>query len=838
MMRFRFARPILFAVLLGLIATCTVLLNSEKAAALPSCFNSANANFKTPAVDFPRTGLAKNASNNCNNVPRTTSATWPDVNGSYVYLSSYYANSDGSPGSTLHTPNASFILYSGTQPTVAQQIRVKVWLCAHATTSVNAVGIVRDTTFIGTGTQTVTFQPSDFLLSNGVYKTTKVVAQIINPLTTDVVCKLTAHALSGQSYVGFSSDADPMSNATNGAPDKYNQNNWQNNRKALLGPTGLGAFALKTDLPTNNDLEYSLSFKPGCTIQNDSTIFLKVYDADANVGSNPPGTINSIGMPKMLVYEYDPSGALTRTINPTGRADFGVASGNDDFVQYPITVRAGYGYSWVFWDIGARNGLQVWMPFDESLSSLNRSCPVVTGSPSCTLSYQVINSVLPNVQPSGRVRVIAKVTNEAATGGSNITASDWPLSIDLISIGAAGVTTNTTYGLNGNNSLTPQQSSNDIIVEQTVNKPPGIYPLLASVRNGATVVNCNGSVPALELSVSNYPYFRAYSGELIAGSGFEQGGVCQTNELAGIRTYLDRTANDPFALVGSGSQLLATAQGSITGFRTSTQNGADNAFPQRRVLANTFPDANSYATAFNSTITAEEDLGGRAGYPMCTADWLADMPAGGAAGGAVSLSTAPAGSSTVQRYNGDTYFTTSGAVSGKYRIYVDGDAYIGPSGDAAIAYNNAGWTNVGNMPSLIIVATGNIYISPRLARFDGVLVANGTLYTCYAEALNAGDPRGNANKDTDVSLMSPNPCLDKRLQINGAVITNKLNLWRLAGTMNQSTPNETFAGSIITAGETIRLTPEFYLSSPAGAVNNPENQFRDYESVNSLPPSF
>jgi hypothetical protein len=108
----------------------------------------------------------------------------------------------------------------------------------------------------------------------------------------------------------------------------------------------------------------------------------------------------------------------------------------------------------------------------------------------------------------------------------------------------------------------------------------------------------------------------------------------------------------------------------------------------------------------------------------------------------------------------------------------------------------------------------------------------------FAEALNAGDPRGNANKDTDVSLMSPNPCLDKRLQINGAVITNKLNLWRLAGTMNQSTPNETFAGSITTAGETIRLTPEFYLSSPAGAVNNPENQFRDYESVNSLPPSF
>lgn len=590
-----------------------------------------------------------------------------------------------------------------------------------------------------------------------------------------------------------------------------------------------------------------VDFAPECTL-DDTSINSQVtglYDLDTNLPANAGLRIQMLSKDRGSTNTFVPIEIISpdKTLNLVDSTDKlyfppGLGSGQS------ITIKPSAGflktktYILQITKIDNINKIRIRLPFDQ----ISNDVACGSASASCSLNLKPLGTVMPSLQQRGRYSLARSVVNNdpvpvsPANNTNRVTNISWPFTIKA----------NAALGLNADVTLVTNPFTYDLGPEEskTEDPPPitltlpastlsGNYTLLAFIKSGLTQVDCNLSVPVVQ-----YPYLRAYSGDLIAGSGFEQGGVCQTNELAGIRTYLDRTDNDPFALVGSGSQLLATAQGSVTGFRTSTQNGADNAFPQRRVLANTFPDANSYVTAFNSAITAEEDLGGRAGYPMCTADWLADMPAGGVAGGAVSLSTAPAGSSTLQRYNGDTYFTTSGAVSGKYKIYVDGDAYIGPSGDAAIAYNNAGWTNVGNMPSLIIVATGNIYISPRLARFDGVLVANGTLYTCYAEALNAGDPRGNANKDTDVSLMSPNPCLDKRLQINGAVITNKLNLWRLAGTMNQSTPNETFAGSIITAGETIRLTPEFYLSSPAGAVNNPENQFRDYESVNSLPPSF
>ena len=312
--------------------------------AAPMCFLSGtNIYNATPVAApngvMPRAGMARNRDvNGCPVVPETTwfGANTTETNGGHVFLSSYYANSDGSPGSTLHTPNSSISVYSAglTKPTVAQSVRVTVWYCRSY--SVTAVDVYKGSSYIGNHHQTVTFTPDEFVFDPATnrYKTTNdVIAQIHNPNSTSMACKISANVLTSGAIIGLTPDSTRENSATNGVPNRYNQTNWNKNvnpNKATLGPVGAGAIALRTDVKKADGsqarLEYALSFKPDCVFAAANpgrrTVYLKIYDADGRVVLTARDSKWNERwdrlFSKMLVYEYDSVGNYIQTINPTG----------------------------------------------------------------------------------------------------------------------------------------------------------------------------------------------------------------------------------------------------------------------------------------------------------------------------------------------------------------------------------------------------------------------------------------------------------------------------------------------------------------------------------------
>ena len=70
----------------------------------------------------------------------------------------------------------------------------------------------------------------------------------------------------------------------------------------------------------------------------------------------------------------------------------------------------------------------------------------------------------------------------------------------------------------------------------------------------------------------------------------------------------------------------------------------------------------------------------------------------------------------------------------------------------------------GNIPSLVIIATGNIYVNADVEQMDGIFITQGTFYTCYPKTEPA----------------TINTC-NKQLTVNGSVIANAVDLFRTAG---------------------------------------------------------
>jgi hypothetical protein len=181
----------------------------------------------------------------------------------------------------------------------------------------------------------------------------------------------------------------------------------------------------------------------------------------------------------------------------------------------------------------------------------------------------------------------------------------------------------------------------------------------------------------------------------------------------------------------------------------------------------------------------------------------------------------------VKNYKNDATIGNSAAqtiAAGKrITVNVDGNVYIKNN----IKYaSDSSWSNSVSIPSLVIRATGNIYIDQNVTRLDGTYVANKAIFTC-ADSPNTPKPT--------LSL----GC-NKQLLVYGSFLANKINLLRTLGDINDSIPTtcNNNAGTVKEypncAAEVFVKSPEIYINGTnTGNENTTKNP---YNLIKNMPP--
>ncbi len=293
------------------------------------------------------------------------------------------------------------------------------------------------------------------------------------------------------------------------------------------------------------------------------------------------------------------------------------------------------------------------------------------------------------------------------------------------------------------------------------------------------------SSPQACIRIGKKPYVHFKGSDVWAGGGILSGGTCTTNTNAKITTSSNLSSS-----AGSVVEYGAFALSDITKFGSGNKplyNSGDFADLGRRL---------SFA---NNTTNI-----GRFGAPQhCINDYSAqfdNLPVGGAL---------PITSSISGAWHSDSFPSLSGtAPAGVTKVYYsDHDVTI--TGD--IKYPDT-YGGVNEIPSIVVIAKGNIYVDPGVRRMDGIYITRQTFFTCYPKP----SPPTNSTCAT-------------QLTVNGAVIANSLDLYRTFGgdgatTAARQTPAEIF-----------NFSTELFLRN---VLNSNNSQSISTSETRELPPRF
>jgi hypothetical protein len=242
--------------------------------------------------------------------------------------------------------------------------------------------------------------------------------------------------------------------------------------------------------------------------------------------------------------------------------------------------------------------------------------------------------------------------------------------------------------------------------------------------------------------IAKTPYVHFMGNDVWAGGGFpEITPACNTSAKI---TTSSRTLQDG-SIAGSISEYGGFALGKITNFGTASKAIVNPAAAVGKMLTFSNTNAanlgfyaapqhciNNYISTYSGTPVTPEpatiDVGGR---PNGT--WQVN-------GARTFHGNMPAGSQQIYLVNGD--------------VTIDND----------IKYPGT-YSELGDIPSLVIIATGNIFVQDNVQQMDGLFVARSAFNTC------SNAPPGN---------LSVNTC-NNQLTINGAVIAGTLTLLRTHG---------------------------------------------------------
>lgn len=294
------------------------------------------------------------------------------------------------------------------------------------------------------------------------------------------------------------------------------------------------------------------------------------------------------------------------------------------------------------------------------------------------------------------------------------------------------------------------------------------------------------------ITIAKSPYVQFMGGDVWAGGGYAAvgSGTCQNN--ANITTVARSHPLSDGTTPGSGVAYAAFALGKITNFGSAsmalnTSSGVGDAW--------TFSNTNS------------ANLGYFGAPQHCISDYVSSyMGATVLSNGSTTVDVG-GGTSGAWRINGASTF--HGTMSpGLQKVYlVLGDVTI----DNDIKYPTT-YSSGGDIPSVVIITTGNIYVAAGVKQIDGIYETRGTFYTCYPK--------------TEPATVST---CNNQLVVNGSVMANSIDLFRTAGAEG-STP-----ATQKQPAETFNLSPEVYMTN---ALNQTSQTTLSTNNVRELPPRF
>ncbi len=339
--------------------------------------------------------------------------------------------------------------------------------------------------------------------------------------------------------------------------------------------------------------------------------------------------------------------------------------------------------------------------------------------------------------------------------------------------------------------------------------------------------------------VVNEPYVHFFGSDVTAGGRF---GSSNCAVGGAVSTYLD--TNDPANPRGSGVQFGAEALYVIEGFRSASLRVP----PPNDYTGLTF--ANHGVDVSGGTPNGK--FGGRYGVSNnCVPDYYQNY--------LNKHVTAPSYTGSIGTTPGQYPYSNNGnlTIDGDLTvnngvnaaIYVDGNVYI----KGNIRYAGAGsWAHVADIPSLFIVAKGNVYIDPHVTQLDGVYVAEGS--DQKSGKIDTCTPNGSPVVSADGLYGSGNIC-GYQLTVNGAFVAGRVKLNRTYSSLrfghkgesgvypvhNCGNAGSDMAGSgtptnaADCAAEIFNFSPELFLSRPASKpTHGPATN--KYDAITSLSP--
>lgn len=359
-----------------------------------------------------------------------------------------------------------------------------------------------------------------------------------------------------------------------------------------------------------------------------------------------------------------------------------------------------------------------------------------------------------------------------------------------------------------------------------------VSPEQGQMTSSGSPIGGSGSVDSEStcVNVVDKPYVHFFGLDVSAGGKFANGddkclsGAPPVN--GGISTSIKPLG--PLAR-GSAVQYGALALGTVSGFgsaslRTSTPN-----FQNGLTFANT-PSLGALGSK-----NCVPDYYGTKPASLMKVPGNVNLPSFNSFQPTPTVSQIWHGQATGTIINGFNGDGSGIANNNRVAVYIEGNAYI----DKDIVFKDTVWSNMDEVPSFYLVASGNIYISPNVTELDGVYVAKGAIYTC-AKNFGIYPPNELVNNCSD------------QLVVNGAFIAQQVFLHRTFGSLRNSLGGEsplTFGGdctlntrlgqrvdkSYDCAAEVFNFSPETFLGKPALGPT-PGSTITKYDFITSLSP--
>ena len=161
--------------------------------------------------------------------------------------------------------------------------------------------------------------------------------------------------------------------------------------------------------------------------------------------------------------------------------------------------------------------------------------------------------------------------------------------------------------------------------------------------------------------------------------------------------------------------------------------------------------------------------------------------------------------------NGSLTITGGSLSKGQHvRLFVKGNVTI--SGNISVDEANPIHNSLSDIPSLTVVATGDIQVEHGVSVIAGTYVAGGKFESC----------KGAQNKSADLGMLPPpkSKCQNK-LKINGAIVSEGSPAFlRTFGAGNMSDDNQWISNNISSTAEWINYTPNLWLTTSNGSSGN------------------